>query len=252
MTDERLSPLPGDIRAMIDADRRGSGMPDDARQRVLKRMGAGFLAAGVATAAMGSGTAAAATSTLGGFFARKSALVLAAFLFGTAAGAGGYAVATRTTAKPTAPTTVATTVAAATTTVSQPAITQPPPVATTAPEVVASAPAVAAAHPAVAPSTTESAPKSRDEELAAERLLVEMGRSSLAHGQASQALDAVQKHATKYPNGQLVEERESIAIHALVAAGRAADARTRATNFHKRFPKSLFLPAIDAAVGPEP
>jgi len=254
MTDDRLSPLPGDVRAMIDADRRSGGMPDDARRRVLKRMGAGFLAAGVATAAMGSGTAAAATGTIGGFFARKSALVLTAFLFGTAAGAGGYAIATRTTKAPTTtPSTKAmvATSAPAPTMTALPVVTQAAPAETIAPTAT-SAPVVAVVHPAVAPSTTESAGKSRDEELAAERLLVEMARSSLAHGQSSQALDAVAKHAAKYPGGQLVEERESIAIHALIGAGRSAEARTRADGFRKRFPKSLFLPAIDAALGPEP
>jgi hypothetical protein len=264
--DDRLSPLPGDIRAMIDADRRGPEMSDEARQRILGRMGAGFLAAGITTAALGSSTASAAAgsgggflATLGGLFARKGAIVATAFVLGTAAGAGGYAVASRATPTGNENTNVSELVAPARPTASLPmtqsapaSVIAKPAVETSVPAPIANPPLVAQVHSSLTPTSEASAPPTRDAELAAERALIEMARSALAHGQSTQALDAVSRHVSKYPSGQLVEERESIAVHALVAAGRAAEAHARAESFRKRFPKSIFLPAVEAAAGSAP
>ena len=265
--DDRASPLPGDIRALIDADLRAPSMSEEAQNRVLRRMGAGFLAAGVATTiatATTGGAAAGAASSAGtgilyGLFARKATLVAAAFLLSGATGVGGYVVArqmgearTRTSTTTTYVPTVA------------------PSIATVAPELVAPAtpkmetPAPANTETAAPPSViappvtttptlpTASASAARDTDLASERALIEMARSALSHGNPAQALDAVGRHAAKFPYGQLVEERENIAIHALVASGRLDEAHARAERFHKRFPKSIFLPSIDAAVGTAP
>jgi hypothetical protein len=62
------------------------------------------------------------------------------------------------------------------------------------------------------------------------------------------ALIPLARHASGFPRGQLVEEREGMWVKALVLAGRPAAARARAESFRRRFPHSLFLPAVDAAL----
>jgi hypothetical protein len=263
--EDRPSPLPGDIRALIDADLRAPGMSSDAQERVLRRMGAGFVAAGVATTIATATTASAAagaatgasTGIVYGFLARKATIIAAAFLLGGATGVGGYVVARNvgeahrvtpvvTTAQPNAPPVVAP-IACVTGPVTPIATTAPVPVETAAPPVVVAPPAPVTTSVAIA-----SASAGHDTDLASERALIEMARSALSHGNPIQALDAVGRHAAKFPYGQLVEERENIAIHALADAGRLDEARARAERFRKRFPKSIFLPSIDAAVGTAP
>lgn len=84
--------------------------------------------------------------------------------------------------------------------------------------------------------------------LAAERALLDVARSALGRGEPSEALAAVDRHTREYPDGTLVEEREALAIKALVALGRRSEAKTRAEAFEKRFPRSLLLRAVKAAV----
>ena len=47
----------------------------------------------------------------------------------------------------------------------------------------------------------------------------------------------------------LTEERDSLRIQALMIAGRMGEAKQRLAEFRKRRPKSLFLPALEAALG---
>lgn len=84
--------------------------------------------------------------------------------------------------------------------------------------------------------------------LAAERALLDVARGALARGEATAALDATDRHAKEYPAGALVEEREAIAIKALVALGRHDDARKRAAAFERRFPNGLLLRGVKSAV----
>jgi hypothetical protein len=44
----------------------------------------------------------------------------------------------------------------------------------------------------------------------------------------------------------LTEEREALAVKALLLAGRDDEARQRAARFRERYPQSLFLPALEA------
>jgi hypothetical protein len=87
-----------------------------------------------------------------------------------------------------------------------------------------------------------------DKSLAGERVLLERARSALARGDGEQALAAANQHATKYPHGQLAEEREALAIQALVAAGRAKEAADRAGRFRLAYPDSVLLPVVDEAL----
>jgi hypothetical protein len=93
---------------------------------------------------------------------------------------------------------------------------------------------------------------SSDEDLAKERQIVEKARSALARRDAESALAAVEEHARSFPRGQLTEMREALAVQALVYAGRGADARTRADEFHRRFPESLYRPVVDGAISSIP
>ena len=88
----------------------------------------------------------------------------------------------------------------------------------------------------------------RDFELADERAAVDMARSALARGEPAQALIALDALAKRLPRGQLAEERESLAVEALMAAGQVEEAKARAAKFRADFPQSMLLPAVDAAL----
>lgn len=78
--------------------------------------------------------------------------------------------------------------------------------------------------------------------------LLRDARASLATA-PSRALAIAERHATRFPSGVLAEEREVIAIEALVRLGRRAEARARADRFFVLHPSSAYRPRIDALLG---
>jgi len=121
------------------------------------------------------------------------------------------------------------------------------------------APAPSAADPVAAPAPSGSgamrvdpetrgsaAPENRDGS-GAERALVETARAALARADATQALSVLARHAHDFPNGSFAEEREALAIQALVKTGDAAAAKSRGEHFRQRYPRSLFLPVVNDA-----
>lgn len=66
-------------------------------------------------------------------------------------------------------------------------------------------------------------------------------RSAPAH-----ALELVAEHEQRFPNGVLVEEREVIAIEALLASGQRAASEARAARFFARFPNSAHARRVHA------
>ncbi len=64
----------------------------------------------------------------------------------------------------------------------------------------------------------------------------------------AEALAIVREHEQRFPDGALVQEREVIAVGALIGLGRASEARARAARFVERFPRSAYRPRIDALV----
>lgn len=62
----------------------------------------------------------------------------------------------------------------------------------------------------------------------------------------AEALAKCDELARSYPRGMMVEERERIAIEALVSLGRRSEAERRAAAFHKSFPRSSYGPRVDA------
>jgi hypothetical protein len=64
------------------------------------------------------------------------------------------------------------------------------------------------------------------------------------------ALALAEKHAAKFPNGELLEEREVLAIEALAALGRSGDARARADRFLASSPRTPYRARVGRATGP--
>jgi hypothetical protein len=104
---------------------------------------------------------------------------------------------------------------------------------------------------APASSAPAGAPAQRDPSnrgLASERALLDVARTALANGESAPALAAVLRHEKEYPKGALVEEREALAIKALVLAARYDEARTRAARYQRAFPNGLMQPAVESAL----
>ena len=69
-------------------------------------------------------------------------------------------------------------------------------------------------------------------------MLVDAADTQLRAGKPKAALAVVREHERRCPTGALVQERERIAIEALVQLGRIDQARGRARAFEERFPSS--------------
>jgi hypothetical protein len=67
---------------------------------------------------------------------------------------------------------------------------------------------------------------------------------------AAAALRLVDEHARRFPQSALVQEREALAIEALVGAGRAEAARGRANAFLDRYPTSALRRRIERSIKP--
>jgi hypothetical protein len=84
--------------------------------------------------------------------------------------------------------------------------------------------------------------------LDAELRLIARAREALARD-AAQALAITAEHGSAFPAGRLAEERELIAIAALVRLGRQADAAVRVRAFRDAHPASAHLRRIDSMLG---
>jgi hypothetical protein len=91
-----------------------------------------------------------------------------------------------------------------------------------------------------------------DTALAQERSLLQGARVVLLRGQPDAALGLLDEHERSFPKGELVEEREVMRVQALVRARRMTEASALAALFRQRFPQSLSLPIVDAALAPAP
>lgn len=170
---------------------------------------------------------------------------------GLAAGSvGGYSIGTRTATAPTAamrvePRAPESAIDAA----------APDPIVATsattseAPPKPSSAPSPA---PTLSGSTTARAPIPSPpirSALRQERELVDAAGAALRAGHAAEALAAAERHAQRFPDGQLAEEREVVTIEALIALDRRDEARARGQRFHRRFPASPQRARIESLVG---
>lgn len=85
-------------------------------------------------------------------------------------------------------------------------------------------------------------------ELARERVLLDLARDKAARGEPASVLALAEQHRGQFPRGKLGEEREALAIRALISLGRVDEARMRARTFRLAYPNSILLPAIDSAM----
>jgi hypothetical protein len=98
--------------------------------------------------------------------------------------------------------------------------------------------APSSARNAPTPSASiEDGPNGRSA-LRRERELVDGASGALRAGNAEQALALSEQAGRLFPGGQLAEEREALAIEALIVLGRRAEAKARTERFRERFPRS--------------
>lgn len=103
-----------------------------------------------------------------------------------------------------------------------------------------------------APATTRAKParvrpaakptSSVQEELA----LIRQAQSAVRNGEHKRALNLARQHATTYPDGAFVEDREALRALALCDSGNATGSAA-ASKFYERWPKSMHRSRIEAA-----
>ena len=115
------------------------------------------------------------------------------------------------------------------------------------PGVASASPVVVQPTPAQRPEATtpsgtnDSARSLSVKQYAAELLLLEPARSSIARGDYAAALAAIDQHRREFPRSQLSEEREALRIRALWGLGQRPSALSAAKSFRKRYPRSSLL-----------
>jgi hypothetical protein len=131
----------------------------------------------------------------------------------------------------------------------KPAAVAPPPPAALPPSPVAPAPPPPPAPPRSparhvhAPAAHVAPPEAKPVSPApaiSEVALLEQARAALRGGRAADALGLTAQHATLYADGALGEEREALAIEALVELGRRSDAAARWAKFATAYPQSNY------------
>jgi len=257
-----LEPMPADLADLLDAERVVGypPVPEALARQIAAEVAAGVGGAAASTAvsatsasAAGSTGASGLAASIKGAIATKIALASAlSFMVGSGTGAVLHA----TLSKPRAPAPIVArqeVVATPPPSATEPVTAEPAPVPAPAPSPGLGPRMPAAplrATPPQVPEQKKAVPSAHDIALADERGLLEMARTALARGQSDAALEALEGHARRFPQGQLVEEREGLAILALAAAGRGEEARRRSASFQAKYPNSLLLLAIEAALQP--
>jgi hypothetical protein len=238
-------PIEPEIDALLESERRGSP-PADALDRVWARVAVsvsgGPSSGGDGRSGVGS------TSPSVGWLRTRAATAVAAFALGGAAGAA-LVVALRPPAAQRVvyverPAAVAGKGA-------EEAFDLAPRAPSRAAEIAASGSTVVPL-PAVVSPARAIAPPASSASLAAERALLDAARAALSQGDAQGALASTEAHARRFARPQLAEEREALAIQALVSGGRYDDARARADRFRAGWPNSLVLPAVEASLASIP
>lgn len=248
MSGDLLEPLPPELTALLELERQAHTVDPRLKTEVLDHVEMAITLAGPA-GSLGAGGGSVVSDAAGvGASAGVKKLVgvgLAALAMGGAAGAASTALLLQRSEHP---------VASPTQTV---VVDSPPPSATIV-EIAASALPNAGGFSATSPPSapiashvSTPAPLARGD-LAKERELLDVARAALARGRPADAIAAADEHARRWPRGYLGEEREVVLIQALAASGRRQDAEVKAAQFRMMFPKSMLMPAVDAALGGSP
>jgi hypothetical protein len=251
------------VSDLLEAERAAPPPGQEVQDRVRARVAATLIAATTTGAATTAAAAKAASAGVLASLATKATLIV---VLVASAGATGGAVLHRRQARararalavaPTPPhaTHPVASPALSTVAVTPPAVPAPvalPPAA--APELEPAPPAAERRHHrVVAPPSSEDRgpgtnPSETAEELADENRLIEAARAALGAHDARSAADLLERHARLHPAGQMEEEREALWVQALAAEGDGAAARARAAIFRRRFPGSIQLEVVSAAL----
>jgi hypothetical protein len=235
------------VRALLHAGR--SEILDEERVEIVgARLGlwtgtaGGALHAGTALQAVGKSSGTAIGLKVGVVAKIGAALVVAT------AGAGTSYVLVRTSRQDAVVTVPSASVAASTTTVSPvafPAPSQSPPSSsgTVPPTEMLVAPPTRAPTASASPAA-DTAAATIDSEVS----LVAPAQDALTTN-PQEALALAQRHAARFPHGTLEQEREVIAIEALLGLGRVDDAKARAARFFRSFPGSAHRARIENLLG---
>ena len=109
------------------------------------------------------------------------------------------------------------------------------------------APVPTATATALASATAQTASTGTAQPTDGETDIALLKRAQMALGSSpGRALALSHEHAARFPRSAMSQEREMIAINALLAMGRAADARARARRFIVRYPKSAHRQRLKA------
>ena len=231
------TPLDQDLRDALDVERTDVFAPEEAKARVLGRVAStlGRVSGSEMSGEAKAGAAVPRTGALanGRLLARPISLAVS-FALGSLVGV----IVWRAVHSPPSPQIVY---------VDRERPAAPLPAATE--DGVVAVPAVSV-RPSVPTAASSSIPSGGS--LAPERVLLDIARSAFGREDGDGALAALGRHERLYPNGQLTEEREALAIRALVLTQRGEQARARGARFRKRYPASVMLPAVEAALGTLP
>jgi TolA-binding protein len=204
-----MTSLPEDLENLLEAERDIDVPASAQRQRMFARLQP-LLIVPVALAAGSSSVATAADATgsaaVGGFLKAKiGAALVSAAVIGGAVGASGHAYFASPGPRPTSATPVST--------------APRPPVPSTALEPARSAPdettAATSAAAVPSPSGGRQDRSPAVSSLRAERLLLEAASAALMRSDPESAIVALRKHAQRFPNGALAEERRALLERAL-------------------------------------
>jgi len=106
------------------------------------------------------------------------------------------------------------------------------------------APSVSSVEVRAPGATSDGGPAGDRDELA----LLAAAQRALA-GAPGVALSLVHEHEARFAQGALAQEREVVAIDALLGLGRRTEALDRAARFHRQFPESVHGRRIDVLLG---
>jgi hypothetical protein len=227
----------GELRALLEAGR--DELPTTAQLGGLAAKLGPILGPGGPGGHGGGGAAAAAKAGASGAIAKVLGAVTIAVVVG---GGAVHSFRTRATSEA-IPTTQSTSAVVAVTPMPNAAPPEEPPPPAPSPPVVAVAPRPT---PHAAPRATTAV-----EDPNAEVTLLQGAHSALPSDPA-RTLAICAEHARRFPDGLMAQEREVLAIEALVKTGRTDDARARADRFAAAYPSSTHLRRIHAVLGDAP
>jgi hypothetical protein len=101
-------------------------------------------------------------------------------------------------------------------------------------------------------ATSSTKAPARSAQLDEERALLDVARTALVRDDATAALASLGEHAHRFAKPLLAEEREALAVQALVKVGRVDEARARGAEFERRWPASISGGAVRAALASIP